>query len=325
MPHQLDLRDKKIIHHLVHNSRKAFTGIAKDVNLSKETVQYRYHQLAKRKIILSTYPEINYQKLGFERFNLLLLLDDSKQEKVDQFHTAVRSNKHVRRVLAYSDKWDVEVEILARDLRQFDSIIQNLLKPYSDIILKKDTEALIWVQENTLFPEIRQMDLKIPKKVKQEDLNGVDKHDLQILQALCKDARISTYKIAQEIALGADAVGLRIKKLEKSGVVDHFTAHLNYGLLQYQRFMFCFDAAGVSEEEQGKFLYFMSQNQYVESVKKLIGNWDVKNEILIKNHTDFHNLVMEIKLHFNSIVRNYETWVVHKEIYFNPFPKVLLG
>ena len=49
---KLDVKDKKILYYLVHNSRQSFTQIAKKALLSKESVQYRYKKLMENKILL---------------------------------------------------------------------------------------------------------------------------------------------------------------------------------------------------------------------------------------------------------------------------------
>ena len=95
----LDLKDKKILHHLMINARQPLTTIAKKVHLSKESVQYRYHKLMEKGIILKTYAQINYQKIGYQKFHLLLLLNDFYKEMVEEFYAKLNNSNQVIRSL----------------------------------------------------------------------------------------------------------------------------------------------------------------------------------------------------------------------------------
>jgi Lrp/AsnC family leucine-responsive transcriptional regulator len=63
-------------------------------------------------------------------------------------------------------------------------------------------------------------------------LNGMytpmlDKKDLKILEALRKNARASTQKIARKTLIPITTVHNRIKKLEKEGVIESYTIKLD--------------------------------------------------------------------------------------------------
>lgn len=326
--YKLDLRDKKILFFLAKNARMNFTEIARHVNLSKESVQYRFHKLLEKKIILQTYALLDYEKLGFQKYHLLLLLDNSKKDRIQEFQTVLQADEAVMRIIRFSDNWDLEIVVLARHLREFDSVVQRLLDPFEDIVLQKDTEAVIDVVENNAFPEVRELSLNLeqqPTVIKKEATIALDNIiDLQILSSLTHNARISTYEIAKQVPLSADAIGLRIKRLVKAGVILDFTCVLNFSDLDYQGYVFCFSAGSMSKRQEQRFLEYVSRNRYVISVKKMVGTWDIKNYVVVKDPLELHRLIDELKINFSSILKKYETWVIYKEYFFNPFPKVLL-
>ena len=299
---KLDLKDKKILYHLMINARQSFTTIAKKVRLSKESVQYRYKKMQERGIILRTYSRLNYQKLRYYQFHLLLLLDDSKGEKLKEFYRELEKSPRVFRVTQFNDNWDLEIVLLAKDLQEFDQVSHQLLGRYDELILKKEAEGVINVQGTPSFPEVKKLKIKETEKVSSaKNLNyEVDEKDLQILSLLCQDARISTYKIARKVKLSADAIGLRIKKLVKSGIIERFTCHLNFSCLGYQSYVFCFNGTSIGEKEEKKFLYYMEHHPLVTAVKKMIGPWDIKNYVVVKDNYEFHELIKDIKINFSS-------------------------
>ena len=330
---KLDVKDRKILQHLMDNSRISFAEIGRKVGLAKDTVQYRFKRLVERKIIIQTYSEINFNAIGLERFHILLLTDETKKKREEEFIESLKNDPNVLRIWEFSDKWDFSVVILAKNLREFDTITKRILEPFEDLILNKDTEAVIEATEHHIFPEVKEIIEKKKNfyKMFQNNMNKsnqkvkINEIDKLILNELCKDARISTYKLAEKTKLCADAIGLRIKKLKQIGIIKKFTCVLNFSVLNYQGFVFCFSSGSISKKEELRFFEYIFQSPNVIAVKKLIGRWDLKNYVVVKNPIEYHELIKDIQLKFGKLVRNHATWVLHKEHMFNPFPKILMN
>ncbi len=323
--HQLDVKDRKILFSLLRNARMSFTDIAKKVGLSKESVQYRFKQLLAHHIILRTYAEVDFEKLGFEVFQIVLLLDERKQKEQEQLRAALLKDPNVLRVVEFSDNWDIEITVLARNIRDFNELSERLLDPFEDIIMQKNTSGVIMSMHNDAFPDVTGLDVRDDEFTeKQGEEISYDANDLKILQELCSDARTSTYDIAKKIKLSPDAIGLRIKKLIKCAIIKRFTCMLNFSALSYQGFVFCFGAACMTKKDDAQFFYFAEKSPHVITVMKSLGDWDLKTYLVVKDPATLHKIIREIRSQFSTSVRNYETWVIYKEHLFNPFPKVLL-
>ena len=320
---KLDLKDKKIIDLLLKNSRASFAEIARKTRLSKESVQYRYHQLIKREVIIQTYAEVDFEKLGFQQFQILLLLDESKKQRQKELINVLLNDENVTRVLAFSDRWDLQITLIAKNLRKFNLISERLIDPFEDIIQLRDTEAIIEAQMSYAFPDSKTQQIVITPK-KNAEIN-YDQHDLKILQQLSHDARLSTYKMKTKIKLSADAIRLRIKKLQHNEIIKRFTCQLNYSTLGYQGFLFCFGSGSLSEKDEKKFFYYGRKHNNITVVKRLLGAWDLKSIIVTKEARDYHKTIKEIKQLFSHTIRTYETWNIYKEYGFTPFPRVLLN
>lgn len=69
-------------------------------------------------------------------------------------------------------------------------------------------------------------------------MTKIDDIDVQILQALAKDARLSVEKIAEQVNLSPTPVRRRLKRLEAEGVIRGYTIDVNmeqcgFGLMLY--------------------------------------------------------------------------------------------
>lgn len=61
-----------------------------------------------------------------------------------------------------------------------------------------------------------------------QPLKKLDSTDLAILDLLQENARMTVKEMASKLNLSSTPVFERIKKLEKSGVIDHYTAVINF-------------------------------------------------------------------------------------------------
>ncbi len=321
---KLDKKDELLLALLSYNSRATIKALARELNLSKDSVIYRIKRLQEKKIILNFYPDINFHKLGYTIFMLFVLLDESKKEKQLEWIERVRAHPNVFRIIEYSDRWDFEISIIAKDLVEMDNVIQDVISGYEDIILEKEKTALIY----PLAPNMPSGELRIEKEVTEVMVDTVpvdyDSYDIKILKALSENARDSAYKIAAKIGLSPDTVRIRIKKMLDNGIISSFGVKLNLSLLGYHMHVFVCDVSLLDSKTKRKVAYRASRSSHVVSAKKLLGYWDVRVDLLTKTNPEFHETIERIKKEFSRIIRNYQTWIVYKEVLFRPFPEALM-
>ena len=83
-PIEIDLLDRKILDVLQNNSRKAFTDIAKTLNVSSGTIHQRYNKLVENRVIVGSKIKIDFESLGYDVTTLLgvYLKNGNEHEKV---------------------------------------------------------------------------------------------------------------------------------------------------------------------------------------------------------------------------------------------------
>lgn len=64
-------------------------------------------------------------------------------------------------------------------------------------------------------------------------IRNIDNTDKQILSHLIEDARIPYTEIAKKIGVSAGTVHLRVKKMEKRGIIQGASLNVNYGVVGY--------------------------------------------------------------------------------------------
>ena len=318
----LDKKDTQILTCLLKDARAPINSIAKKVGLSKDSIIYRIKRLKNKQIILGFFPKLNFQKLGYEEFHLFLLLDEKNKEKQNEFIDKTMSHPNVTKVMEYSGRWDFEICILAKTLSEFDVLCEDIISGFQDMIMQKEKTATIYFLYHTFAPgDFREEKITEPSNCKKL---SYDEKDLILLSELAKDGRASTYKISEKVKLSPDTVRLRIKKLKEQGIIEKFTVKLNLSRLGYQWQVFVSDVSLFDHNLKKKIEYFVRNSNSIISTRKLLGYWDVRVDMLSKNHNDYHRQIEEIKREFSNVIRGYQTWLVYKELLFNPFPLVFL-
>lgn len=72
----------------------------------------------------------------------------------------------------------------------------------------------------------------IVSSVSSEAMRDLDETDLEILSMLAENARQPFSEIAEEVGLSGPAVSDRVKRLQESGIINHFTIDINRSQLR---------------------------------------------------------------------------------------------
>jgi Lrp/AsnC family leucine-responsive transcriptional regulator len=320
---KLDKKDKKILSLLSANSRMPSTRIAKEVRLSRDAVSYRIRRMESKGLILKFFPLLDFEKLGYKEFHVFLLLEETREEQKKSFIQDLNNNLYVKNVREYSDRWDVEITIYAKTVKEFDEIITKALMKYPQLIIDRVSLEKIEKYNFDVLPIhfIEEKEIKPKKQISYK----IDETDLQIIKQLSKDGRISTYKIAEKVKLSADAVGLRIKKLLAAGIIEKFTILANLSLLGYQWHTYCIDYSFLDKKEEMRLKHFIKKNPFIIYAEKTLGDYELILHIVTDTPSNFHNTIKSVRKEFAPIIKKYDTWVMYKEHFYKTLPKIVLG
>lgn len=122
-----------------------------------------------------------------------------------------------------------------------------------------------------------------------KDLDEVDRRILSILQT---KGNLSNVEIARTINLSPPATHARIKRLEKYGFIDLYTAHLNREKLGYG--LLCFIFVKISAHQTKELEPFESAIQKIPEILEchhITGEDDYLLKVVIKNTEHLKNFI----------------------------------
>jgi Lrp/AsnC family transcriptional regulator for asnA, asnC and gidA len=139
------------------------------------------------------------------------------------------------------------------------------------------------------------------------DRPTIDEVDVQILRALLKNVRTSFSEIAKDCGMSSNAIRIRFKRLEKSGVINGSIMQVNPKKLGYGCIALLMIKAEANMENE---VYdFVRKMPHVVSCFKPIGRYNIQCLVALKNVDELTHTIERVSSHPNVLVVKEAIWV----------------
>ncbi len=323
---RLDLKDRKILYALDLNSRQPFSAIAKRVGLSKQTTINRVHRLEQEGAIQKYLTVIDLAKLGYSGYKVFIRLQSADKHKIAEIISCVKEHPNIEWACSTDGNFDLNFNIFSRNSEELDRHLRGLNNLYGKFISEREIMALTvgkFYSREYLVGK-KESRVKKPlyfgtKKEEQPELK-IDSADRAILSFLGNDARAGIKKMAAAASLSPDAVRLRIKKLEKAGIIQNYVLVLNNAALGQLNYKVLFRLENLAEKRERAFEGHLQMHSNVWFSSKGIGRYDEEMNVEVKSQEEFREIMNGIKERFPDIVRDYTVLSIYSIDKFNFYP-----
>lgn len=154
--HNLDKKDLIILDLLQKNCRMKLTAIAKEANLSIDSVKKRIEKMIKSKIF---YPRIQLRPRNFGFVNILTVnmrLQYDSEEEFLRFIAYLKSHPRVVEIIQTAGEWDLSIVVISKDAIEFGKILSEIRAKFGKIIVATTTLLTI---NNYKFEEYDMMEI----------------------------------------------------------------------------------------------------------------------------------------------------------------------
>lgn len=286
---KLDKLDKKILTQLMNNSRLPITQLAKQVNSSREVVDYRVKKLVKEKIILDFTTQIDVEKLGFIGAAIFINIKSSNQKEFEKY---LKKTNYVSWVAQLSGMWNYGFSIYGKTNEEIDQKFSKLYMTFKDSIIN---HRFTLHKKSTFFYEkyFKKKSFLI-KKTKMKDYE-IDKKDKIILKELSLNSRRDTVDIANILKISAVAVAKRIKQLEESKIIQTYSIFVDISKLKiYQYSIFIKQEL----EKKKELTNYLKEHSNVSFIAKYIGDQFLEFGLHVKDPYELRKKLNEIEEKF---------------------------
>jgi Lrp/AsnC family leucine-responsive transcriptional regulator len=150
-----------------------------------------------------------------------------------------------------------------------------------------------------------------------------DSIDLHLLRLLAQDSRASQRQLAREVGMSAPAVGERIARLERVGVIRGYSIAVDWARLGYSMEVYL-NIVTVPSANIGALIADLNSFPEVESVNIISGSFDLQALVRVRNHQHLTRLLIEDIWQLPSVQRT-ETLLSFASTRQSEFTASLLG
>lgn len=136
---------------------------------------------------------------------------------------------------------------------------------------------------------------------------SLDDLDLALLQLLATDARASQRRLARELGMSAPAIGERIARLERTGVIRGYSVVLDWGAAGFPVVIYLAITAAQGHD-LGPIMAAVSQLPEVENVTVVTGELDLLARLRVRDYADLRTVLLEKVWQISGVQRT-ETYL----------------
>ncbi len=150
---EIDEIDRKILEIISTNSRIQIIELAEKIDSTIDVVRYRLKKLKENEIIQSFRILIDYSKLDYQVYKILITTQNLNREIEKKIITYCASQSNIADIIIRGiGPWNIELQIDAKSNQEFHEIFKKFKNQFNDII--KNHETLLMINEYKLdyFP-----------------------------------------------------------------------------------------------------------------------------------------------------------------------------
>ena len=300
---KLDKIDLKILSELDKNCRIPSTKLAKKLNKSRQTIDYRIEKLTKEGIIIGFKSSINPHKIGYKLYKIYLKLKNIPKKKEELFHYLKTSPK-IYWIGECSGNWDLIFGMFCKNDYDFFEAKNELISKFNKIIIEEEGQILIDVNQypKMYFLNKTEKPVMFAGEISNSEL---DKIDFAILRMLSKEARTSLVDLATETKSTIQTIQSRLKKLEEKGIIIQHRISVDLNKLGLELYKSIIKIEKYNKEDEKRFLDYVSK---IQNIQYFIRNmWQLELELVVENYQEYYNIIENLKKEFADVIKTVDT------------------
>jgi len=319
---KLDHKDHHLLFELDCNSRQSINDLAKKTTLSRDVVAYRMKQLEHQGLIQKYITIIDFSKFQHHIIRLYLELQNTTPELEEEMAQFLVRQPNTLTVYKTDGKYQLAAGFLVKDLHSYQQAFNEFLKRYRHYVAEKNVSTFldyIHYHRNYL----------VEKKL--HDCSSLttgsfvpfnyDQKDIQLLNAIKENARITLLELAQKLKMTPTGVKYKLRNLEKNKVIVAYKLLIDTGKLGYEYYK-----VDMELEEMNiipSLNQFIIQHPNVIYRNITVGGSDFEFDCELKSQHDFYQMMDEIKSLFPQKIRSYFYYRALKIYKYSYFPEEL--
>ena len=310
---ELKYQDAKLLEYLYHHAREPSTKIAKSLHLSREQVDYKIKKFISDGIIKQFTTLFNYSALGYKKY-YAVLLKFTKPIHAENFYNKKEKNPNLLDKMRVSNKYDVIMELLFKNEKEFREYLNKLLNEQKDRV----SEYFVFNPYYTKIWPLKFLkggkEEGVPFSLESEEI-PLDKQEIQILKMLAEDGRERIVDISDRLKISPELALYKIKKLHERKVVLSSAIIFDMKKLGYYLSSILINIQNFSKENEKKIKDFAEKSETARSIVLSTLKPNCFIQLFHKEHSDLMEEIHKLKELFKDDV-------IELDVLFADYPNV---
>lgn len=320
----LDKIDRKLLYQLEQDARQPLSSIAKKLRTSQQVVSYRLQQLENKEIIGGFYTIINFGKLGYSSYRTMLKLSNLNERSYKELIQYFIQHKNVLWSVECGGKWDLIINLLAKNPVQYNKFLIEIKKQFKEIILDYDLlltiEGIHFSKDYLLTEEKKIRQGPYPYFGREVNIEPLDTIDKKLLSRIAENARMTAAELSINLNISSNTIIARIKELKKKSIIQGFKPLIHLENMGYQGYKSLIKLNPLREEKEKELINQLSMNKNIVGILKMVGQWDFEIEFELQSREEMLKLTREVRTKFKSIIKEFETIPLFHEYKYSFYP-----
>ncbi len=307
MAEGLDSIDMRILYELDQNCRIPESKLGKIVRKSPEVVRYRIKNMRKNGVIHGYTCFFNATKIGFEAHKIYLKTKE-KPRLIQSFLSEMRQRPDVFWIGKGDGAWNIGLTFFSKNSSDFFDKKNEIFSKFKEVVIEQIVGSVVEVEtfgKKILSPQAKAY---TPAKVFGIKEHGkIDAVDVKIVNAILNDNSETYVEMGNAAGISPELARLRLKRLEKGGLVSRHTIAIDIKKLGYDSYKTFLYFEGLDRKETARLFEIARKHPNVVNFLKVIAPWDIELEIIAENYRQYNEIIGYFREQFSDSLVNVET------------------
>jgi len=303
------------------DSRISIIQLAKRVNASKETVNFRIKRLIKNNYIKGFITTIYTSHLNRFYFKLFYKFHKTTPEVDKRIINFIQNYKKTAWFGSFEGPYDLGFLILAESIYDLDNFLIEFRNLFGQYILEQEIHIITSVHRFNLkffYQGKKDLHTKYPKELKESKIDNID---YEIIGTLANNSRISVLELAKNLKVDSGTIIYRIKRLKDNKILGTHTLAVNFEMFNQQHFQINFKL--INQESIDKLINYFAIQKNATFATVTLGKYDLAIELVVRDNKELKNILDQVKENFSEEIIDHNTFLITKEYNVTWFPHKL--
>ncbi len=320
---KLDKKDCHLLFELDCNSRQSINELAKKTKLSRDVVAYRMKQLEHRNIIQKYITIIDFSKFLHYIIRLYLKLQNTTAEIEEEMAQFFVKQNNTLTIYKTDGQYQLAIGFLVKDLHSYQKTYEEFLKKYRHFITEKNVSTFLdYVHYHRNYLVEKKLHDYAALSTGSFSHFNYDQKDIQLLNAIKENARITLLELAQKLKMTPAGVKYKLRNLEKNKVIVAYKLLIDSNKLGYEYYKVDLELDDITIIPALQ--EYSTKHPYITYRNITVGGSDFEFDCELPSQHDFYLMMEEIKSLFPQKIRRYFYYKALKIYKYSYFPEKLV-